>query len=218
MTARGLIQHVQQDHNLSICIQKGPLCLGNESASDSNVLPPPAHSSTNAQEYMNTEKSKPSCCTTSSSDQSDQPIDLSMTCSNILGKAIVKCSEESCKITLETSRPSRETSRNDANIAHITANPDSSNSHSINSQSYFLKNIDSNALNNKYYNDKESDKSKENDKKQYKIKDTSKELSNNDGTNANTDSKPKLKLIDVLKESESERKKNDRIKSNLLQH
>lgn len=106
---------------------------------------------------------------------------------------------------------------NNKNIAHITANPDSSNSHSINSQSYFLKNIDSNALNNKYYNDKESDKSKENDKK-YKIKDTSKELSNNDGANTYTDSKPKLKLIDVLKESESERKKNDRIKSNLLQH
>lgn len=27
-----------------------------------------------------------------------------------------------------------------------------------------------------------------------------------------------MRLIDVLKESESERKKNDRIKSNLLQH
>jgi len=33
-----------------------------------------------------------------------------------------------------------------------------------------------------------------------------------------TENKPKIRLIDVLKESESARKKDDKIKSNLLQH
>ncbi|XP_012941132.2 uncharacterized protein LOC106012521, partial [Aplysia californica] len=120
MTARGLLQHVQQDHQMSICLQKGPLFIDGDSApaegDTGSARPPPAHASINSRDYMTTDKQKSPCPTASSaataccdhSDQSDQPTDLSMTCSNGLGKAVVKCNDHGCKITLEPKKNVRD--------------------------------------------------------------------------------------------------------------
>ncbi|CAL1537747.1 unnamed protein product, partial [Lymnaea stagnalis] len=78
MTARGLLQHIQRDHQMKICLQKGPLLLP-----DPLVRPPPAHSSVNGNEYTTTDNQK-SCPTVRDGptpcDPCEGPTDLSMTC------------------------------------------------------------------------------------------------------------------------------------------
>lgn len=75
--------------------------------------------------------------------------------------------------------------------------------------------IDSNVLNNKFYKDvyKEKDLNNSSFKSNNK-----KDQSSSKNDIIYSENKPKIRLIDVLKESESARKKDEKIKSNLLQH
>lgn len=102
--------------------------------------------------------------------------------------------------------------KNDYNNAHL--NVDSSNSHSGHNHSNFHKIIDSNVLNNKFY----KDVNREKDGNNSSFKSMSKKENSSKNDLIYTENKPKIRLIDVLKESESARKKDDKIKSNLLQH
>lgn len=99
MTARGLLHHVQDDHQMVLCLQKGPLFLPHK-----EMRPPPAHSSFNGAELTRTQAGVSGFClprSVSSCVQNDQPTDLSLTCSNSLAKARITCNEDKCKITIE---------------------------------------------------------------------------------------------------------------------
>lgn len=97
MTARGLLSHVQHDHQMKICLHKGPLLLP-----EPVLRPPPAHLTVNGNEYATTDTQKTGQ-PAGSDPIDDEPTDLSMSCCNSLGKATVRCTEEECRITIEPS-------------------------------------------------------------------------------------------------------------------
>lgn len=102
--------------------------------------------------------------------------------------------------------------KNNYNNAHL--NVDSSNSQSGQNNSNFHKMIDSNVFNNKFYRDANIEKDVNNSS----FKSSHKKDNSSKHDLANSENKPKMRLLDVLKESESARKKDYKIQSNLLKH
>ena len=117
LTARGLIQHAQREHSIHIFDER-PVYPQDALQENLHNIPPPAHKT-----YRDSTVRREDQPMGEDDDSCNEPTDLSMSCSNKLSKAILKCTDHDCSIFLRPKKNHSTEERIPGHKKHDSSDP-----------------------------------------------------------------------------------------------